>query len=151
MTTPQETPSGFAVHGIEFLQAAELVLNRATGASLPAYFLLGRSIELFLKAFLLHQGMTPKELASKKRFGHNLTALMREANNRQLTDHLTLDGIETGALDLLSAEYCGTRLGYRITGATYYLPLIDVIEGIARKLAGTLPPLFSAGKVNIDL
>ena len=45
MSAPRETPAGFLYDAREFLKAAELVLNRASGVSLPAYFLLGRSIE----------------------------------------------------------------------------------------------------------
>ena len=52
MDQGRETPEGFLLHAREFLAAAELVLNRATHVSLPAYFLFGRSVELSLKAYL---------------------------------------------------------------------------------------------------
>lgn len=117
----------------EFLKAGQLVLNRTVGVSLPAYFLLARSVELSLKAFLLHQGVSAKDLASKK-FGHNLSALLNEATSRGLQSHVCLDSPDVGALGLLSDEYLSTRLGYRDTNGTYYLPRIDLTESVATKL-----------------
>ena len=130
---PRETSVGFLLDSREFLVAAELVLNRATGVSIPAYFLLARSIELSLKAFLLADGVTPRTLGSKA-FGHNLVTLLSEAVKRQLHDSVPLDPIESNVVELLSYDYFGTRLAYRVTGGTYYLPLIDVTEQVARKL-----------------
>jgi HEPN domain-containing protein len=119
------------------LLATELVLNRAKGVSLPAYFLFGRSVELSLKAYLLACGMPMKELKSRE-FGHNLSALLREANTRGLPDYVPLESIETGVIELLSYDYMEKRLEYRVTGGTYYLPLIDVTEHVARKLVSGL-------------
>ena len=74
---PEETSAGFLLDSREFLIAAELVLNKSNHVSLPVYFLLARSIELSLKAFLLEAGMTPKTLGYKP-FGHNLVTLYEE-------------------------------------------------------------------------
>ena len=121
----------------EFLKAAELVLNRSSGVSLPAYFLLGRSIELSLKGFLLSVGVTAHSL-SKREYGHNLVNLLAKATRNGLQNQVPIEPIEASVVDLLSQEYCGTRLGYRITGATYYLPRIDITEEVARKLVAGL-------------
>ena len=137
MNPPCETSAGFLLDAREFLIAAELVLNRASGVSLPTYFLFSRSIELSLKAFLLGCGMTAKELRSHA-FGHNLTALLGEAAKRRLHDLVPLEPVESGVVELLSQEYLGTHLGYRISGDTYHLPLIEVTEEVARKLVGGL-------------
>lgn len=134
---PSATPAGFVQDAVTFLAAAEFTLNRATDPSLPAYFLLARSIELSLKAFLLEAGVSAKVLGSRA-YGHNLVALHAEAVKKNLSARIALDRIEIGVLDLLSREYLETRLGYRISGATYFLPLIEVTEQVARKLVHVL-------------
>lgn len=133
-TLPRETSAGFLLHAKDFLAAAELVLNRAEGISLPAYYLFGLSVELSLKAFLLGCGITPSALKSKK-FGHNLVALLDEAQKCDLKDKVALDQQEVGVIKLLSYDYLmEKRLAYRVTGGKYYLPLIEETEGVARKL-----------------
>ena len=134
---PSATPAGFVQDAGAFLAAAEFTLNRADGPSLPAYFLFARSIELSLKAFLLETGVSAKVLASRD-YGHNLLSLHTEAVKRDLAARIALDRIEIGVLDLLSKEYLETRLGYRISSATYLLPLIDVTEQIARRMIHVL-------------
>ena len=129
-----ETPQGFAKHAQEFFHAADLVLGKADGVSLPAYFLLGRSIELSLKAFLLHSGVPISVLRSKK-LGHNLDVLLTTAKERGIQQHIILESLECGVVQLLSFDYAEKRLEYRNTGGTYYLPLLDVTWGLARKLA----------------
>ncbi|MCE2745636.1 MAG: hypothetical protein LW710_06985 [Burkholderiales bacterium] len=125
------TAAGLMLDSLEFFKASELVLNRTSGVSLPAYFLLGRSIELSLKAFLIHCGASAEET---KIFRHNLVKLLSEATSRGLENHVSLEQSEVAALDLLSKEYLATRLSYRDTGSTYYLPCIDLTESAAKKL-----------------
>lgn len=77
--------------------------------------------------------MKPKILGSKP-FGHNLSALLNEAIKRHLYDEVRLDSVESAAIELLGQDYLDTRLGYRISGEIYKLPLIDVTEQAAKKL-----------------
>lgn len=137
MNLPCETPAGFLYDSREFLKAAELVLNRASGVSLPAYFLFSRSIELSLKAFLLSVGVAAKTLSSHK-YGHNRVTLLAEATKNGLKDRVSIKTIEVGVIELLSQEYLSTRLGYRITNGSYYLPHIEMTEAVARKLVASL-------------
>jgi hypothetical protein len=58
---------------------------------MPYYFLLGQSIELSLKAFLLGRGVPLKELRSRK-YGHNLETLLDEARRRKLGLEVKLGG-----------------------------------------------------------
>ena len=134
MTEQGETPSGFLKHAQEFWAAADQLLNRAEGVSLPAYFLLGRSIELSLKAFLLHKGMPITELR-KKRYGHNLRALLAEARAQGIERFVELEAIDEGVINLLSYDYETKRFEYRVTKGTYALPLLPETWGIARRLA----------------
>lgn len=145
----RETPHGFLLHAREFLAAGELVLNHAPGVSLPAYFLLARSIELSFKGFLLAGGMTPQTLRVKP-FGHNLGALLDEAAQRRLEDYVPLEEVETAAVKLLSHEYSGTRLGYRVSHATYCLPNIEFTEQVARKLVFGLGPFCGEARETLE-
>jgi hypothetical protein len=129
-----ETPSGFLIHAKEFFEAAQLILSRRDSVSLPSYFLLGRSIELALKAFLLSRGLEAKELKSRK-FGHDLDALLDKALALGIEDELSITELEEGALRLLNYDYLDKRLEYRITNRTYALPFIDITTQIAQKLA----------------
>lgn len=133
MSQPQETAVSLLRHAQEFLAAAELVLNRTDHISLPSYFLLGRSVELSLKAFLLACGMTRDELKSRK-FGHDLKALLQEAIDRGLENEVPIQDVEKGVLKLLNYDYSEKRFEYRVNDGTYYLPRIDVTEQITRKL-----------------
>lgn len=149
MNPPRETSVGFWFDAREFLVAAEHVINRATGVSLPAYFLFSRSIELSLKAYLLGCDMTAKTLSSRK-FGHNLAALLAEAVDKRLHALVPFEPDESTVVQLLSLEYLNTRLGYRVSGATYLLPSIEITEEVARKLISGLanfcaPPQGDAG------
>jgi hypothetical protein len=149
MKSPRATPAGFMLDAVDFLRAAELLLNRAEAVSLPVYFLFARSMELALKAFLLHAGVTSAQLA-KRGLGHNLEALLAQAEERGLSTHVSLLSPERGMVELLGREYAGTRLGYRLTGGTYYLPPIDHTENIARQLVGGLKELCNGSSANSD-
>lgn len=134
MNMPSETPSGFLVHAKEFFETAQLVLSRCDSVSLPSYFLLGRSIELALKAFLLSRGLNAQELKSRK-FGHDLGALLDKAIVLGIEDELSITDLEKGVLRLLNYDYLEKRFEYRVTNGTYALPLIDVTTQMAQKLA----------------
>lgn len=91
MNVSKETAKGFFQDAQAFWTAADFLLNRAEGVSLPAYFLLGRSIELSLKAFLLHKGMPISELR-KKRYGHDLKALLAKSRDQDIEHFVKLAG-----------------------------------------------------------
>ena len=141
-TAANPTAPGFILDAAEFLNASELLLNRRTDISLPTFFLLGRAIELSLKAFLLHTGCNGQDL---KGYGHNLSKLYDAANESGLPEGARLEQPEIGALDLLSQEYLSTRLGYRDTAGIYYLPRIDLAENAARRLVGGVDKVINAG------
>jgi hypothetical protein len=75
------TPGMFLVYAEEFLAAAECANKKKL--LIPKYYLLGHSIELSLKAFLMKRGNKLSDLRSHK-FGHNLYALLRESRRRKL-------------------------------------------------------------------
>ncbi len=142
MVKSNETSEGLLLHAKEFLIAAECLLNNKTpdiqnSIQFPIYFLLGRSIELSLKAFLLSQGMTSNQVKNKK-FGHNIITLFVEAQNRNLQNEVTFSSIEVGVIQVLNIDYSSKRLEYRNTGGMYHIPNIADTENIARKLVHDL-------------
>jgi hypothetical protein len=140
----RETPEGFLKHAQEFWAAADIVLSKVQGVSLPGYFLLGRSIELSLKAFLLHSDLSIEELRMKK-FGHNLRALLQEARIRGLEQYIGLEAMDSGVIDLLSYDYADKRLEYRVSGGKYSLPLLPQTWEVARRLAYELESVWGKG------
>jgi hypothetical protein len=133
MSDQRTTALGLWRHAKEFADAASLILNRAGSAvSLPTYYLLGHSIELSLKAFLVGRGLKVAKLRSKA-FGHDLRACLEEARRLKLGREVKLTPMEVGVIQLLSFDYAAKRFEYRETGV-YHLPLIDVLEQVTHKL-----------------
>ena len=103
MDQVSETPLGFLESSKEFLLAANLLFSKLNEGCLPGYFLLGRSIELSLKAYLMSRGVSIGELR-KKKYGHNLHVLLHEAKHRDLGDVVPMEDIEIGVIELLSCK-----------------------------------------------
>src|SRR5262245_46585192 len=80
----------------------------------------GQIVELALKSFLLANGVTATELKTK--YGHNLTALLREAEHRGLSTLIGSSPTNAGAIRLLSVDYARKRFDYREPGAMYLIP-----------------------------
>ena len=133
MTVALTTPLGLWLHAKQFADAARAV--RGGGENhilLPAYYLLGHSIELSLKAFLLGRGVPLTKLKSKT-FGHDIKALLTESRNHRLGSEVKLDPREIGVIILLNHDYVAKRFEYRETG-TYHLPYDWLTQNIADKL-----------------
>ncbi|WP_189383380.1 HEPN domain-containing protein [Marinobacter nauticus] len=129
-----ETPEGFLKHAQEFCEAAELVCKDDSTVSLPGYFLLGRSVELSLKAFLLKCGFTVKTLRSRP-YGHDLRQLLQAAQENGLANYVDIGKLEGASIHLLSHDYVTKRLEYRQTGQEYALPFLAITIRITRELA----------------
>lgn len=102
----------------------------------PAYFLVGHSIELAMKAFLRASGISVAALRSRT-YGHDLERLIRESRKRKLGRLVKLSKNEVLAVCLLSATYKPKELEYIATGSCR-LPILDELEGIAGKLVAGL-------------
>jgi len=77
MSTRNTAPIGYAEYANAFFRAALMVDEKLgiekgyeTIAPIPVLYLIGHSIELSLKSYFLHKGVTEKDLGSK--YGHNL-------------------------------------------------------------------------------
>ena len=98
---------------------------------MPSLYLIGHSIELALKAYLLNHGGTLHELRSKTKYGHDLHAAQRKAKELGLS--LDCVPAEENAIELLNTLYSTKQLEYIVTG-TKYIPRFDLVESFANKL-----------------
>jgi hypothetical protein len=104
-------------------------------ASFPAYFLVGRSIELSLKAFLFARGEKIDRL--KQKYGHDLSKLISESRRRKLGNKVKLSRNHLVAIQLLNGPYKLKLLEYTEVGAII-LPYYWIVCEVALNLIGGL-------------
>jgi hypothetical protein len=95
--------------------------------SVVAYYLLGHSIELALKSFLLARCIPNDKLRSRA-FGHNLAALLAESRKRRLGIVAKLSDREARIIRLLNQMYEAKELEYRVTGRRTLPPYAELAE-----------------------
>ncbi len=143
------SPLGMWRYSKEFLKSARTILPPPTTAreiaflkyNGVAYYLLGHSIELSLKAFLLCRGTSIKTLRQRP-FGHNLFELRKEASRRKLGREVTLSKPQKAVIDYFSESYESKRHEYferGILSVPRYVELhsiatilVDGLYGISR-------------------
>lgn len=133
------TPIGLVRYAHDFFDSARAVedqLGKATCFELvspvPSLYLIGHSIELALKAYLLQHGLTLRELRHKQ-FGHDLHACQRKTKELGLAAIVSFHPAEEGAVELLNNLYSTKQLEYIVTG-TKHMPIFGLVESFARKL-----------------
>lgn len=133
------TPLGMTRYAHEFLESALAVddsLGKRRGheivAPIPALYLLGHSIELSLKAYLLLKETPLRDLRGKK-FGHSLHSCIRKAKELGLSSVIEFSQQEYGAFELLDELYSTKQLEYIVTGRKYF-PVFGLVESFASKL-----------------
>ena len=118
------TALGLWRYGNDYLHAAFLVQKnpnnvfdemRRKTISMPAYYLIGHSIELSLKAFLIARVISIKELSSRK-YGHDLGALIKQARKRKLGNEIKLSANDVNAVLLLNDMYKNKEFEYIYPG-----------------------------------
>jgi hypothetical protein len=129
------TPFGFLEWASQFLQAANSI--GATEQISPVrYFLVCRSVELALKAFLLAGGFKKRDLRGK--LGHRLTHALLEAERMGLGKIVPLSADEKAVLSAANDRYSSKRFEYFeiFDAATGYrdLPSIDLLSVVAERL-----------------
>ena len=146
MKTPVTAPLGTHRLAAEFFAAALKIQPVASSAaaelrqpiSLTAYYLLGHSIELSLKAFLLGRGTSVKTLRNKP-YGHDLSALLREARRRRLGSLAKLSRRDISVIDVLNECYGVKELEYAFTGSRR-LPHYSMAVAVAKHLLDSVAP-----------
>lgn len=132
-------PFGLLRYAQEYFEAgvAAYPLTRHKPSS-PALYLMGHSIELSLKAFLLAKGLPLSALRSWD-YGHNLHALLDEAMRHNLNEYVELSQVDAGVIHLLNVEYASKRFEYIRTGMMT-VPEWHLLESVAGKLSRRLQP-----------
>jgi hypothetical protein len=123
----------------EFFDAAEtlwpsntdLVHQSSKPAPFVVHYLIGHSIELSLKSFLLSRGLKIDEL--RKEYGHDLSALLSESRRRKLGNIVKLTRGEINAIKRFNVYYKAKLLEYTEIGF-YKFPPYTLIHGVANKL-----------------
>ena len=136
------TAIGLARYSYEYIEAAMLVeRNDPTPthiSPIPAYFLALHGIELTLKAYLRHKGLTVKELRGLK-YGHDLHACYRKAKELGLLSIFKELPTDADAMRMLVGlnEHQGLR--YIKTGMKHF-PLWSMVEPLAVRLHQAVAP-----------
>jgi len=139
------TPLGLVRYADEFREAAIAVddsLGKKPGfeivAPIPVLYLVGHSIELSLKAFLLYKGVTLNDL--KINFGHDLGKCYMKAQELGLLNFVKFENEENEAFDVLNDLYSTKQLEYIVTGSKQF-PVFGLIQTFSKKLLDTLGPM----------
>jgi HEPN domain-containing protein len=126
------TAIGLWRYGNDYYNAALTInKNHFESAFMPFYSLIGQSIELSLKAYLLANNIQLNKLRYK--YGHDLIKLLLKSNENNLERFVTLSSGNTAAIDLLNIEYNSKRYHYIKTGKVM-LPSTELIIDAAQKL-----------------
>lgn len=130
------TAMGLARYAYDYIGAAMLVEHNDTTPThispVPAYFLALHGIELTLKSYLRHKGVTAKELRGRK-YGHDLHACHKKAKELGLPRIFKERASDAEAMRLLVGlnEHQGLR--YIKTGMKHF-PLWSLVEPLAVRL-----------------
>jgi hypothetical protein len=108
-------------------------------APIPVMYLIGHSIELCLKSYLMFRGVPLSDLKSNK-YGHNLMKCLKKAEDLGLTEHIKLDDHERSALVVLNKLYSTKQLNYLVTGAKEF-PVFGHLQMVNTKLLDAISPL----------
>ena len=103
----------------DFAASGTGVLNQhlSNGSKPPGivvYFLYGRGIELYLKAFLVARGNTAGDV--RESYGHDLAQLLKEARRRKLGRFVPLNDSEVRAVQILNVSYSDKQYEYPVLG-----------------------------------
>ena len=133
------TPIGLARYSAEFLEAALAAddkMGRKPGfdivAPVPVMFLVGQSIELSLKSFLLFKGESLRRL--RTHYGHDLHRALRKAKEYGLLRDVPLSDDDVNIIELLDDLYSTKQLQYIVSGATTF-PVFGPLESAAKRLS----------------
>lgn len=132
LNSKSATARSLYTHAAVFDDAARAVRDAVRIDPLPKYFLWGRTIELFLKSFLLAEGVSVGELKSK--FGHNLLELYNEARKRGIASLIGSDQEHDAIVRILNLDYLSKRFEYRISGHGYTLPDSAMTQRLIKRL-----------------
>jgi hypothetical protein len=143
------TPLGTLRYAIEFYAAAIAAYDALKRKGMPVApvavnYLLGHSIELALKAYLLQHGA--KLVHLKRNLGHNLVACLAEAGVAGLTDKMSLDDDDRELIAAFNNLYADKQFEYIETGPTNF-PVYRLLRPFAQSLLIETVKAIPRGKV----
>jgi len=133
------TPFGFHRFAIDFLDASRALLPHTSGrARSVKYFLLYKSIELSLKAFLLTRGISLELLANTRKYGHRILNVLDLAQEKGLDNVVHLSDEQLSAVRFGAEYYFRRTFDYfdfieAVTGSKGD-PDVHALEGAASAL-----------------
>lgn len=138
----------------EYLEAA-ITLDQAMCSrklyphvsKIPAYFLLTHALELTLKAYLRHAGLTVEQLGSKD-LGHDLVALYAKTRKLGLDALYELTAQDAQSFGELVAANEFHKLRYIQTGPAVH-PFWEFVEPLAVRLHQAVAPFVGYTSLNI--
>ena len=115
--------------------AADDILGMKEGyeiiAPIPVLYLIGHSMELSLKAFLLHKSVSLRQL--RTHFKHDIGRCFNKAKELGLLGSVEFDSHELEAFSVLNELYSTKQLEYIVTGAKTF-PIFGHIQSMSQKL-----------------
>ena len=127
----------FAASGTGVLN--QHLTNDSKPPGIVVYFLYGRGIELYLKAFLVARGNTAGDI--RKAYGHNLAQLLKEARRRKLGQFVPLKVSEVQAVQILSVSYSDKQYEYPVLGGQIR-PSYVIVKKVVSKMETGLQSFF---------
>lgn len=103
----------------------------------PVMFLVAHSIELGLKAYLRHQGLSLEEIVN---LGHNLERCWQVAVEQGVQEHVELTEGDLEVLGIISELHLSTVLRYIQTGYKT-LPVFGPLQELTKKILDGICPL----------
>lgn len=118
-TIQSTTPIGLARYAFEYYISAKIVANSSDFKSYDpkpsvAYYLIGHSIELALKSFLLQSGVSLDKL--RNNYGHDLEQLICASCKNGIQTYFEISSSDIFSLQLLNELYCKKEFEYTSTG-----------------------------------
>lgn len=148
------TPIGLARYACNFLDAADCVddnigINPGYEiiSPIPVYYLTGHSIELFLKSFLLDNGIPLEEL--KFKLGHNLDDCLEQCKVYGLYDLVDINEEDESVLNVLNALYSNKEFEYFTAGYKEF-PIYGPLQVLTSKLKPTICKHVGFERYNAD-
>ena len=138
------SPMGFLVYAVDFLNAHKSY-NSEKPFSPASYYLVCKSLELSLKAFLLAYGVTRQEIKNQNKLGHDLQKLLQRAIELNINSVSPISIVQEQ--EILKANYWYARKGFEyfetrnISVSKETLPDLRMLVEVADRLAVDLKPL----------
>lgn len=142
------SPYGFFYYGKEYFDIAKTVNQLDHFSPLP-YYLFCHAIELLLKAFLLANGISKKDLPNRDRYGHDLEKILKKANELGLGKFVVIMPEQAKEIEKANKYYKSKGFEYfdviRAVKAYPELPDLLVLEQAASMLSTHLEAICLSG------